>query len=488
MESLWSKYLNKDKYNKKNKKNKYDVLIIGAGISGISTAFNLKDSNLDICLIDESNLLGSTTSLTTGKLTYLQGTIYSDLEKCYDKKISKKYLDSQKYAISLILDNIKKYNIDCNLYKNDSYIFTDRKEYINKLLKEKELLDEFKINTEFNDNIDINIKCLKSLKVNDTYVFNPIKYLNSLSDIMKDNIEICENIRALTINKDNDSYITTTTNGNIKSRYVIVCTQYPFFIIPGLIPFKTHTQKSHVIAAKVQDIKNFNAISIGKHMYSIRYYKDKESYVIFGGNNYKMSNHINYKKMQEELKLKFKNIFKTKIDYEWSTHDIISNDYLPIIGEVDNNLLISTAFNKWGMTNGILSGKILSDLVLKKDNEFTNLFNPKRKITLTRAKNFIIDTANISKIFIGTKINQNKSFYNHNVKIINKNGKSYGIYIDSNNKKHVVRNLCPHMKCSLVFNYMDKTWDCPCHGSRFDIDGNVIKGPSVYDIKTDDLK
>lgn len=488
MESLWSKYLNKNKYNKKNKKDEYDILIIGAGIAGISTAFNLKNSNLNICLIDERNILNSTTSLTTGKLTYLQDTIYSDLEKCYDKKISKKYLESQKYAINLILDNIKKYNIDCDICKNDSYIFIDREEDMNKLLKEKELLDEFKINTELQDNIDINIRCLKSLKVNDTYVFNPIKYLSKLCDIMNNNIEICENIRALTIDKENDLYITTTTKGKIKSKYVIVCTQYPFFIIPGLIPFKTHIEKSHVIAAKIKDIKNFNAISIGKQKYSIRYYKDKESYVIFGANSYKMSNHINYKEMQEELKLKFKDIFNTKIDFEWSTHDIVSNDYLPIIGDVDDNLLISTAFNKWGMTNGVLSGKILSDIVLKKDNEFINLFNPKRKITLTRAKNFIIDTANISKIYIGTKINKNKNFYNQNVKIINNNGKSYGIYIDSNNKEHVVRNLCPHMKCSLVFNYMDKTWDCPCHGSRFDIDGNVIKGPSVYDIKTKDLK
>ncbi len=488
MESLWSRYLIKDKYNTKNKKENYDILIIGAGISGISTAFNLRNSKFNVCLIDESTIASSTTSLTTGKITYLQDCIYSDLEKCYDRAISKKYFNSQIYGKNLILENIKKYNIKCDLEKNDSYIFVSNKEDINKLLKEKELLDSFNITSTLANNIPINISSIKSLKAQDTYVFNPIKYLNKLCDLMKDNIDICENTRALTIDKKNGYYITTTTNGNIKSKYVIVCTQYPFFIIPGLIPFKTHIEKSHVIASKIKDIKKFNAISIGKNTYSIRYYKDKESYIIFAGESYKMSNHINYKERQEELRKKFKSLFNTNIDYEWSTYDLTSNDYLPIIGEVSDNLLIATAFNKWGMINGVLSGKILSDIILEKKNEFKNLFDPKRSITIERIKNFVIDSFNISKIFIRTKINKNKSFYNDRVKIINKNGKSYGIYIDDNNKEHIVRNLCPHMKCSLIFNYMDKTWDCPCHGSRFSIDGEVVKGPSVYDIKIDKFK
>ena len=198
-----------------------------------------------------------------------------------------------------------------------------------------------------------------------------------------------------------------------------------------------------------------------------------------------MSNHINYEERQNELDKKFKKLFNLDVNYKWSTHDLISNDYLPIIGEVEDSFFISTAFNKWGMTNSVLSGKILSDLILKKDNDFSKLFMPNRKITLERSINFIKDTLNITKIFVATKINKNKSFYTDRVKFININGKNYGVYIDENNNKHVIRNLCPHMKCSLLFNFMDKTWDCPCHGSRFDIDGNVIKGPSVYDIKKD---
>lgn len=473
------------KTNESKINNNVDVLIIGGGLSGISTAFELKDSDLKISLIESNEIGSGASSLTTGKITYLQDTIYSDLESMYDKDISNKYLKSQIYASDMIRNIVNNYSIDCDYICNDSYIFSYKDEDKEKINKEYNILKEFQIDVEIVDKLPIKFPCNYTLKAKNTAVFNPAKYINSIAELIKDKINICEHVRALTITKKDDYYIVDTTKGKINAKYVVVCTQYPFFVMPGLIPLKTHIEKSHVVAAKVNEIKEFNAISVGKYTYSIRYHKDKDSYIIFAGESYKMSNHVNYKERQEELELKFKELFNLNIDYRWSIHDVTSNDLLPIIGEVDDNLLISTAFNKWGMTNGVLSGKILSDIILNRDNEYIKLFNPKRKITIKRTMNFFVDTFNTGKIFISTKINKNKSFYNKNVKFENIDGKSYGIYIDEKQNKHIVRNLCPHMKCSLVFNYMDKTWDCPCHGSKFDIDGNVIKGPSVYDIKKD---
>lgn len=487
--SIWRDNINNNNSDVKINDFNVDVLIIGGGLAGISTAFYLKDSKLNACLIESNKIASGTTSLTTGKITYLQDTIYSDLESMHNFDISKKYLESQLYAGKLIKDNIEKYNIDCDYIENDSYIFSDNYEDKTKIDKEYEFLKKVNIDAKLVDKLPITFPCTYALKVKNTAVFNPVKYINKLASIIKDKIKIYENVRALNITKENDCYIVKTTKNIIRAKYVVVCTHYPFFVVPGLIPFKTHVEKSHVIASKIKKMEMFNAISIGKSIYSIRYHKDNDSYIVFAGESYKMSNHINYDERQKELEEKFKDNFKSNIDYEWSIHDLTSNDLLPMIGKIneDNpNLLIATAFNKWGMTNGVLSGKILSDIILGNNNEYIDLFNPKRAITIKRSINFLTDGFNISKIYLGTKLNKNKSFYNSNVKFENIDGKSYGIYIDNNGKKHIIRNLCPHMKCSLIFNYMDKTWDCPCHGSRFDIDGNVIKGPSVYDIKTKD--
>lgn len=485
--SLWAKYLKNNYKNEIDKHVNVDVLIIGGGISGISTAFELRNSNLNICLIDSNKLGSGATSLTTGKITYLQDTIYTDLTNMHNFDVAKSYLESQIYASKIIDDNIKEYSIDCDYLKNDSYIFAYKEEDKKKIDDEYNFLKELNIDSEIVNNIPIDFPCSYALKVKDTHVFNPVKYINALADIIKDNVKIYENVRALEVEKENDVYIVKTDKNIIKAKYVVICTQYPFFISPGFIPLKTHIEKSHVIASKVNEIKEFNAISVGKEVYSIRYNKDKQSYLIFAGESYKMSNHVNYEERQKELELKFKKHFNTNIDYEWSIHDLVSNDLLPLIGKIDDdNLLVATAFNKWGMTNSVLSSKILSDIILNKENKYIDLFKLNRKITVKRTINFLTDTFNISKIFISTKLDKNKSFYNDKVKFVTIDGKSYGIYKDDDGKVHKVRNLCPHMKSGLIFNFMDKTWDCPCHGSKFDVDGNVIKSPSVYNIKIDD--
>lgn len=472
MNTMWNEYHKKIKNKKLEKDLNTDILIIGGGLSGIETAFYLKNSNYKVSLIEAKELLSGTTNYTTAKVTFMQEELY----KIQNKNM---YLKSQLDAIKLIKENIKKYKIDCDLSIEDSYIFANEFKNIKKVKKIENILKQNNIKYEITNILPNNFKCAYAIKTKDSMTFNPIKYAYGLLDQIK-NLDIYEHTRALKIKKENDYYIIKTNKGNIKAKYLITTTQYPFYIIPGLIPFKVHLKKSHVVASKIKIDKPFNAINVDKELMSMRYYKD---YFIFGGESYKMSNHINYLERQKKLEDKFNNLFNGKIEYTWETYDLVSNDYLPIIGKVDKNHYVECAYNAWGMTNSTIASKLISDLILNIKNPYERLFKPKRKITLNRCLNFLIDNVNITKIYLRTKFFKHKSFYKNNVKIITKNGKNYGIYIDEHNKEHIVRNLCPHAKCSLIFNYDDKTWDCPCHGSKYDIDGNVIKGPSVYDIK-----
>jgi len=139
-------------------------------------------------------------------------------------------------------------------------------------------------------------------------------------------------------------------------------------------------------------------------------------------------------------------------------------DHMPYIGRLKDNIYIACGYNTWGMTNGVVAAKLLSDLILNKENEYIEVFNPNR-INFAN----IINLPNIlfsqTKSFFEPKLIKNKSWYK-----------------DKNGKDHVIHNKCPHFGCSLIFNEEEKTWDCPCHSSRFDIDGKCIKGPSNYDI------
>ena len=158
----------------------------------------------------------------------------------------------------------------------------------------------------------------------------------------------------------------------------------------------------------------------------------------------------------------------------------MTTDRMPYIGKLKDNMYIACGYNTWGMTNGVLASKIISDLVMGIENKYTKLFNPMR-FNLSNITSMPYILFSQTKSFLGTKLNKNKDWYNR-VKFYKKNGKNLATYKDKNGFNHTVYNKCPHLGCSLIFNEEEKTWDCPCHSSRFDIDGNCIKGPSNYDI------
>lgn len=446
-----------------------DILIIGGGISGLTTAYFLKDKYKNIMLIDKSNIGNGITSKTTAKITYLQGIIYQTLEKKFNKKTSKKYFNSQKEAIEILKDIITKNKISCNFEKVDSIIFTLKKSNISKIKKEKEILQSFDVKVT---NV-IHDKIKAGIKVTDTYEFNPLKYMNSLKNIIKNKITIKENVTAKNILKGNNKYCIQTNIGNIYSNKVVVACHYPFFILPTLIPLKTYIKREYVNSSKIKQPKKFTAINIDKELHSIRYYND---YLIYTSNEQRLTNNIDYKKSYDKSINDFKYYFNKEPEFTWMNQDIVSNDHLPFIGEIKKDLYIATAFNAWGMTNGTISGKVIYDLISHKDSPYKKLFNPNRNNVILFINSFL-GSFYYLKAYIQSLFKRNNPYY---IKIKNIN---YGIYKDENNIKHIIKLVCPHMKCGLVFNREEKTWDCPCHGSRFDLDGKLLEGPASKDLK-----
>ena len=193
-QSIWLKDLKIKKTKPLDKNISVDILIIGGGITGISTAYNLKDEKLKICLVEQNYIGSGVTSKSTAKINYLQETVYTDICKKYNKQIAKKYYDSQIYAINKINEIIKNENINCDLEKTESFIFTNNKAEINIIKNEKKLLKEFGSKVYEHSKIDIQLKSKYAISVKDTYTFHPIKYLYALKDI-------CQN-KGITIYED----------------------------------------------------------------------------------------------------------------------------------------------------------------------------------------------------------------------------------------------------------------------------------------------
>ena len=285
---------------------------------------------------------------------------------------------------------------------------------------------------------------------------------------------IFENSKVEKIDKKDKYYYSLVNGYMIKSKYVIIATHYPYFLVPFLFPFKTHVETSYIGALEVKNIQDISAINIDKPCISMRYYNDgKKNYLIYLYQSFSSCNIQNIKENFRKL---------NSFDFIWSNKDIITNDYIPFIGRLyqdDDTFLIASGYNTWGMTNATLASMILRDIILKRQNKYIELFRPDRLLSWNKVVRFFPDAyGSVKAILKSNKGNVN----NRRVIYTKLDGKNVAIYKDENNKEHIVLNRCPHMKCRLVFNEVEKTWDCLCHGSRYDIDGKCIEGPSNHDI------
>ncbi|MBQ2946641.1 MAG: FAD-dependent oxidoreductase [Bacilli bacterium] len=477
--SIWNKKEIKRDIQRLNKDIEVDILIIGAGITGMTTAYFLKDKN--ICVVDANRIGHGVTLNTTAKINYFQERVYTKIKNIRDEKSAKKYLKSQISAIKDIKEIIEKENINCDFKMVDSYVFSNKESETQPLKKEIEFLKENNIQVKQKE-LPNKITQYLSYCVSDTYIFNPIKYLEGIYKILKEkNINIFEETKILKIKKKDDYYICYSNKYKIKTKKVILACHYPYFILPFLLPLRSHIEKSYIVISRVKKDLNFTCISSSSPTYSCRFYNDGDNiYQISLAESHntsiKQNDEYHFKRVKEIFNLKESDIVIT-----YSNVDIMTPDHMPYIGRLKDNIYIACGYNTWGMTNGVLAARILSDMILNKENEYVEVFNPNR-INIAN----IVDLPNIifsqTKSFFGPKLVKNKSWYNGNITFINKEGKSLAVYKDEKGNNHIIHNKCPHFGCSLIFNEEEKTWDCPCHSSRFDIDGRCIKGPSNYDI------
>ncbi len=478
--SLWLQGFKENKQKPKLEKNKFDICIIGGGIAGMSVAFHLKDSNLEVLLIDQGTIGFGATAYTSAKISYLQELPLSKIASMHGEEASRNYFRSQKEAYDKIKTIIDKYKIDCDYVHTKEYIIAPTEKEIVKLKTEKNYYQKWNIPYFETQSLSLPIPVSYAFGV-ESAVFHPLKYLYGLKDIMKNKIDILENVCAKNITKNQDIYSIETDIGTIHANYVVVCTHYPFFIKPGYIPFKTHVEKSYVTATHTENTQALSCITTGTPLHSVRYHQD---YLIYGSCAHALTNHLDDEKNFGILKKRLQDHFQKKPDYMWFNQDLIPNDGLPFIGETESeHLYLATGFHTWGMTNGTLAGMIIADLILKGNSPYKELFALKRKWNLNRIGHFLVDGSRYGKIYLQTCLIKNPKFYQNHVCVTYENGKRIGIYIDDNGVRHKVLNTCPHMKCHLVFNEKEKTWDCPCHSSRFDIDGNIIRGPSKNSIQ-----
>ena len=502
MESLWlSDNLNRNLFSSKsvNDNIETDICIIGAGIFGLTCGYYLSNLGYKVIILEKDTVGSKATGHTTAKITSGHGLFYKYLVGSFDKNFAKDYLFANEQAIKNIKNIIDKEKIECDFEYQDNYVYCKNKDSLKEIKAEIDVIKNLDFNCEFVTKTDLPFKVQGAICFKNQAQFHPLKYLYGLANCItgKGGI-IYTDTTVFDVKKEKDFYITYSKNLNVKSKYVIVATHYPFINFPGFYFTKMYQSTSYLIAVDTKKaIPDGMYISSDDPVFSFRsaIYNGKKILLI-GGGEHKTGKPTCYEGSYGLLEKEAKKYYpECEILFKWNTRDCISLDKLPYIGPYSSllpNVYVGTGFKKWGMTTSNVAANIVVDLICRKENKYSYLFDSSRLKPLKNIdefKNVLVQSVNslILDKFRSGQMNFDQ-ISNNSGSIIEVEGEKVGIYKDKNGKVYAVKPICTHLGCQLSWNDVDKTWDCPCHGSRFSYDGKNLYDPAFKDLEIYNLE
>lgn len=498
-QSYWTDSVETPEFSKLNKDIDVDVVIVGGGITGITAAYLLTNAGMKVAILDSDRLLNGTTGHTTAKITAQHDLIYDELIKNLGIDKARLYYESNMEALSFISQTIDQLQIDCDFSRQDAWIYATTEKYQAKIEKEANAYEKLGISGRLVESIPIDIDVKNALIMHNQAQFHPVKYLTTLiKQIIEKGGQIFEHTTAVDVETRKQPTVLTDDKYSVTADYILACTHFPFYEGLGFYSARMHANRSYLIAAKTENkFPGGMYLSVDEPKRSLRSVKiNGEEMVLIGGENHKTGQSEDTIKHYQALEKFGQQILKTdEIPYRWSAQDLTTLDKVPYIGNVtsgQNRILIATGYRKWGMTNGTNAALLLSDIVLNQKNNYLDLYTPSRFNVVPSLKNLIVENANVAEHLIKGKLQMshiNADFLsNDEADIISIKGERKGAYKDAEGKLHIVDTTCTHVGCEVEWNNGERSWDCPCHGSRFSYTGEVIEGPAEKPLKQYDYK
>lgn len=407
-----------------------DVLIIGGGIAGILTAYLLHEKGVKYVLVEKGRICSGTTGNTTAKITFQHGLIYDKILKSDGTEAARKYLAANRAAFDKYAELCGK--TDCDYEIKDNYVYStdDRR----KLEKEVEALEKIGYIADLCENVPLPIKTVGAVKFPDQAQFNPLKFLSSVAE----GLNIYEN----TFVREMRGNTAVTDKGKIHADTVIAATHFPFINKHGSYFLKLYQHRSYVIA--LENAQDVNGMYVDECDTGLSF-RNYEGLLLLGGGGHRTGKKGgNWAELRAFAAKKYPN---SREKHFWATQDCMSLDGIPYIGRYSaktHGFYVASGFNKWGMTGSMTAAMLLSDMILGKRNGFASVFDPSRSIVKPQ-------------LFI--------------------NGAEAVCNLLTPSKKR-----CPHLGCALKWNEAERSWDCPCHGSRFTEHGRVLDNPANGDL------
>jgi hypothetical protein len=486
--SLWQKGTDFTPKTKEIGDQVLDVLIVGGGVSGITTALQLQKAGRTCVVAEAHNLCFGTTGGTTAHLNTFFDTTYEQIKKDFGEDGAQTVARATEQALALYRSNVQTYAIDCGFAERDGYLYSQNDQ------QSKVLDDIFKASqqagtaVEYTDSIPVSVPFQRAIVYRRQAQLHPVKYVIALASAFEEAggiiVENCE------VNSFNGSDVleVSTTAGTIRARNLIWATHIP----PGinLLHFRCAPYRSYALAVT---LKNDNYPGgLAYDMYDpYHYYRtqevDGQKYLIVGGEDHKTAHEANTEACFTRLEAYIRQHYDVdQVAFRWSSQYFEPSDGLAYIGHLPGNpenVFVATGYGGNGMTYSHIAAITLTDLITKGDSEFAHLFRPARVKPVAGFANFVKENADVVAQFVGKRIHTDKitelaDLAHGEARLVRYEGQRLAIYKSESGQVHALNPVCTHAKCVVGWNTAEKSWDCPCHGARYDVDGNVLTGPA----------
>ena len=464
-----------------------DVCVIGAGISGLSAALELSRRGASVVVLEARFVGAGASGYNTAKLSSLHGLTYSRLERSLGGEKARLYGNANERGIERVFELAEELGIDCDLRRKPNLVYSESADEREELEQEVEAARRAGLPASLVEDTDLPFAIAAAVSFANQAEFHPVKYLAGLARALEaDGVRLHEGTLATSVDAGSPCRVRTQAGRTVTSQAVVVATHLPF-LDRGLYFARCHPERSYVVAAPYEAAAATEGmyLSTESPAHSIRAHElDGRTWLLVGGESHK-TGQTDAAQRYERLADWARERFGIEPELRWATQDQMPADGVPFVGPVDplsKNVFVATGYRKWGLAMGAAAGELLAAWVDGSDHLWKELFDTRRLRPKASASSFVKENANVALRFFGDRVVKRArvdSIEPGEGRIVGAGLAQRAVYRDESGELHTLSARCTHLGCIVNWNSGEKTWDCPCHGSRFGARGEVIMGPAV---------
>ena len=467
-----------------------DVAVLGGGLVGITTALMLQEDGQDVVLVEADRLGAGVSGHTTAKVSSQHGLKYASLRSKYGPEAARTYGQANQVALEWMARRVEVHGIDCDFRRRPAFAYVPAGESTGEVEDEAQAAAEAGLPASLDDSAPLPYPVAAAVRFDDQAEFHVRKYMGALVEqFTAAGGRAYERSRATQVDSG-DPCLVRLPGAMVRAKRVVVATHYPF-LDRSLAFARVHPQRSYAVLCRVRKPPPEGMfLSASSPTRSIRAVPvDGEELLMVGGEGHKTGTGGDTRQRYDALRRFADDHWGVEsVEYRWSSQDNSSIDELPLIGRVtpfDPNLQMATGFAKWGITGGTAAAMILTDACAGREHQWASLFDPRRLNLRAAAVSGVKENAESGYRMVRDRVVNRGSRPIEELEpgegdIVEHDGSKVAGYRDDDGQLVAVSTRCTHLGCQVNWNAAERSWDCPCHGSRFAPDGAVLQGPAVH--------